>query len=671
MNNDNIKTLLNTFKTSFNFIFDYDFIKEQLICYYKKNENKIVGIRIYDNDAVDEIIFNSIYINYNFPSRIEKKLRSLYTLPSNINNEYIKNNVIINNENVINLNLDSKLKPYLNNNIKEIISKFNSEYSYYYKNTSVILQNIDFSKILNIYVNDNIKNKIIYIRIDSELIGAYYTTYNILFLYTGFIDFLNNYYKKDNNDIKEIQIIIFDYINKILKPYIKKVKFNLKDISLGSDVEFELFDKIFNRIVHPLDNEMVFLKNIYYSNKNKNQNQTEIDWNYQSNICEYFLETNIGIDGAREVIELRPNYSNNINTFINNFKQLLLSLRNLNVDLSFLGNRFPIGAHIHISSKKLNNLISFINPKLYYLYDITSSYYNVFDISFLRRLYKYFINLIDNKIGMFIVLSGKARKESSYYVRNAYRFNDDFGTVEYRTLPSIIFSNKKLLKIILKLCKKAFLKVLNIFINDAEVMFGVSDLNLTNLIRLKDLLNKNELLYLIKKRKQLRKQLQLTTNTNKPTTQLLAAWRIRSDEIDPSLTHPFPMFNSSDFFPYLLKKLLTEKLKGKKIIFFGISKKKENLTNKTYNIELDGYETVDQNTAIQEFKILTRLSHLTQKGIYFVGLPYELRSLYYDVDNYEYSENEELQQKTEKLIQAINNSYEKFINNFNKGKGGK
>jgi len=126
----------------------------------------------------------------------------------------------------------------------------------------------------------------------------------------------------------------------------------------------------------------------------------------------------IGLDGARWQVELRPTESTDIDQFVKNFKDLLQKFHEVYrpYRLSCLGNVYPLGGHIHIGAP----------------------------------FSKDFIKILDNWIGIKVIdLSGEARlgyKKLSAFELKLWGF-------EYRTPPSAIFHNEKVLKAVLKIIK--------------------------------------------------------------------------------------------------------------------------------------------------------------------------------------------------------------------------
>jgi uncharacterized protein YcgL (UPF0745 family) len=127
----------------------------------------------------------------------------------------------------------------------------------------------------------------------------------------------------------------------------------------------------------------------------------------------------IGLDGSGAQIEFRPFPSDNIDNLMNNFKTLLSIFRNKypKFQLSFTGNVYPLGAHIHFS----------LPP----------------DSSFIK--------ILDNWLGERLInFSGTAR--GNYKALSAYR--EQPHGFEYRSLPSFIFAHPALTYSVFKIAQK-------------------------------------------------------------------------------------------------------------------------------------------------------------------------------------------------------------------------
>ena len=126
----------------------------------------------------------------------------------------------------------------------------------------------------------------------------------------------------------------------------------------------------------------------------------------------------IGLDGSGAQIEFRPFPADKIDTLMDNFKTLLSIFRNRypKLRLSFTGNVYPLGAHIHFS----------LPPE------------------------SQFIKILDNWLGKQLIdYSGKARgkyKALSSYRKQPHGF-------EYRSLPSFIFSHPTLAYAVFKIAQ--------------------------------------------------------------------------------------------------------------------------------------------------------------------------------------------------------------------------
>ncbi len=134
------------------------------------------------------------------------------------------------------------------------------------------------------------------------------------------------------------------------------------------------------------------------------------------------LDDEIGRDGAGDQIELRPRPSKKPSELIREIKRLLNQIND--VPLSWVGDRFPLGAHVHIGLPvELKNKAN---------YQILSQF-------------------LDELIGKYVLdLSGRAR--GRYKVLTAWE-SKPWG-FEYRSMPSYVFATPRLAYLILKLIKR-------------------------------------------------------------------------------------------------------------------------------------------------------------------------------------------------------------------------
>jgi hypothetical protein len=159
-------------------------------------------------------------------------------------------------------------------------------------------------------------------------------------------------------------------------------------VYLGTDVEFELM----------LGGEVVRAEN-YIQDPNRRYS--------------------IGLDGSGAQIEFRPYPSDTVEKLLDNFRTLLdiFSRKYSKFRLSFTGDKYPLGAHIHFSLPT----------------DPT------------------FIKVLDNWLGKELIdFSGKAR--GNYKVLSSYR-RQPHG-FEYRSLPSFIFAHPSLAYSVFKVAQK-------------------------------------------------------------------------------------------------------------------------------------------------------------------------------------------------------------------------
>jgi hypothetical protein len=127
----------------------------------------------------------------------------------------------------------------------------------------------------------------------------------------------------------------------------------------------------------------------------------------------------IGVDGSGAQIEFRPPPSDKVEKLLDNFRTLLSLFRTKfpNFRLSFTGNVYPLGAHIHFS----------LPPD------------------------SMFIKILDNWLGSKLIdYSGSAR--GNYKVLSAFRKKAH--GFEYRSLPSFIFAHPSLTFSVFKVAQK-------------------------------------------------------------------------------------------------------------------------------------------------------------------------------------------------------------------------
>jgi hypothetical protein len=182
------------------------------------------------------------------------------------------------------------------------------------------------------------------------------------------------------------------------------------------------------------------------------------------------LEAQIGRDGAGDQVELRPSPSEKPIKIIKEIKMLLKQIRD--IPLSWKGDEYPLGAHIHIGlPMELRN----------------------------DKNYAIISEFLDEIIGKYVInLSGRAR--GKYKVLTAWE-EKPWG-FEYRSMPSYIFSTPRLGYLILKLIKKSVKEFLKKGV--IEIQGGVmdwkrylSDKEIEELISFLE--NQNEVHFLINK----------------------------------------------------------------------------------------------------------------------------------------------------------------------------
>ena len=138
-----------------------------------------------------------------------------------------------------------------------------------------------------------------------------------------------------------------------------------------------------------------------------------------------------GLDGACSQVELRPSHSKNEDDVINSIKETLDEYQSF--DLTTKGDNYPLGAHIHIGAGNEGT-------KLKALFN--DSLINAYDTFFGNLFYK---------------LNG--RKRSDYSQLGQAR--EQPHGFEYRSLPSAVFENPEIARIVLKGFKNIAEKVYN------------------------------------------------------------------------------------------------------------------------------------------------------------------------------------------------------------------
>ncbi|MEM2941616.1 MAG: hypothetical protein QW304_08740 [Thermoproteota archaeon] len=139
----------------------------------------------------------------------------------------------------------------------------------------------------------------------------------------------------------------------------------------------------------------------------------------------------IGTDGAGSQVELRPKASADPGEVIDSLAQLI---ERVDVPLSTIGDRFPLGGHIHVGLPGVENED---------------------DVD--EKVVRSIVKLLDNFIGKkTLPLSGEARGE--YKELGAYEIKP-WG-FEYRTPPAAVFYRPEMAEITLKLTKNLVEKFL-------------------------------------------------------------------------------------------------------------------------------------------------------------------------------------------------------------------
>ena len=174
-------------------------------------------------------------------------------------------------------------------------------------------------------------------------------------------------------------------------------RINRNRITVGADPEFEL--------VNPIG-EVVCADDVIHSGSG--------------------AEVEIGVDGAGSPAELRPK-PGLPETVANNLRKLLrqFTRRFPNYRLSYSGNRYSVGGHIHVGIKDLH-----------------------IDDFQARAIAK----VLDDFLGRLVLpLSGAARQRNGYYCLSTYRIQP-WG-FEYRVPPASVFAHPYFARLCLKICR--------------------------------------------------------------------------------------------------------------------------------------------------------------------------------------------------------------------------
>lgn len=285
----------------------------------------------------------------------------------------------------------------------------------------------------------------------------------------------------------------------------------------------------------------------------------------------------IGYDGEKNQVELRPKPAESPKQFIQNFQNLLKVFNEeyREYDLWAFPHNYPLGGHIHISIPPTDSLIK----------------------------------CLDLFLGAYTVHISKEIRGSYASLGN---IEEKFYGFEYRTLPAIIFSHPKILKICLKIVKK--IVKLHFKRKSLEIQFekfknGQKIANKQTFLKYK-VLSEKEYEYF-------RWFCEEGWEKFKEVP-LLAAWKIKRKREKRNLIE---IAFSEDVFTERIKKLIKEKiLKIKtetpiKITFFGLHKDRGKFVFAGY-LEHKGFKQVQIATS----------SIYPEKAYLSLGLPYVFRT---------------------------------------------
>jgi len=251
-------------------------------------------------------------------------------------------------------------------NIKEIISISVND---------IDIPNVFYDNPIFFEIPDNFPKECIKILLNNKVIGYYFPERNLLFA----TDWVH-----DDACLSVIEMIIDKLPFKTLTEFPKKIF----TITIGADPEFEVVRQ--DEVVRASD------------------------------VISGGIHDRVGVDGAGDQVELRPEPAETVQEAVKNFRKLLMEFAKrytqMGISLTCQGDRYPLGGHIHIGVP----------------FDYT------------------FIKVLDNWIGKKVInLSGYAR--GSYKILSAYE-EKNWG-FEYRTPPAAIFHNPKVLSSVYKIVK--------------------------------------------------------------------------------------------------------------------------------------------------------------------------------------------------------------------------
>lgn len=230
--------------------------------------------------------------------------------------------------------------------------------------------------------------------INRECYVGYYIKEKHIFLAPDF--------SHDKNYLHYAPVIEWLRENLYTKTIVKKDKKEVIKVTVGTDPEFE--------IISPNGGITDASKIVMMVNKALGEDSYRAKY---------------GIDGACHQVELRPTHSTNEDDVINDIKDILDKYQEF--ELSVKGDDFPLGAHIHIGVEVDGvKCVAPRNDTLVKLYDIMFG-------------------------SVFKKTNGKERKE---YAKLGQHRDQPHG-FEYRSLPSSVFENPEIARIVLKGFKNA------------------------------------------------------------------------------------------------------------------------------------------------------------------------------------------------------------------------
>ncbi|MEM2086830.1 MAG: hypothetical protein QXF06_05435 [Archaeoglobaceae archaeon] len=271
---------------------------------------------------------------------------------------------------------------------------------------------------------------------------------------------------------------------------------------------------------------------------------------------QYFpFEGQIGLDSARDQVEFRPEPGGTPQELVRNFKKLLKRFRKEHdkFSLSYGGNFYPLAGHIHIG----------------------------LSVPIERRVYE-LVKEIDKKIGSLVKYSGLAR---GCYVRKRLYELKDYG-FEYKPLPAAVFSNPRVLKIILK-----------VIVNVVKDYFG------GKIRKLKEILTMDEIKYLLRERRRW---------VEEPNCSLFAGWRIKDAK-----TKPKPKIYFSDEWDQTLVEAILRLAENSRLLrkvqveLYGLAKYR----GKVNTVRIKGYGVIPHPKSVSEDGVVIGLARCLRVNV--------------------------------------------------------